>query len=99
MVPLHINILVKSLWQHAIWDRTIIVINIYIYIHLCVCVHSLTFDAQELMHDKFELEPYTNNAKKEFVYTEVLTQISTTIGVHINHLCHDTALQFSYKLN
>ena len=53
MVPLHIQVVVKGLWQHAFWHPTSF-FNIQI----------LTNDAQEFTPYRFEFKTDTNRIRK-----------------------------------
>ena len=58
MVYLHIQIVVKGLWQHVKWDPTSFLI-------------ILTNDGQKLTTYRFENKTDANRIRKDFVYIDV----------------------------
>jgi hypothetical protein len=51
MVPLHIHIVIKGWWQHALWDPSLLL---------------LTNDAQKLTPYKFEFNSDANRIQKDY---------------------------------
>ena len=77
MVPLHIHIVVKGLWQHAYCDPTSF-----------FTTHILTNDTQELKPYRFKFLTDANRIRKDFAYIEVWTRISRMKDGRISQLCH-----------